>query len=191
MAGVTWTGELASLKKRLDAVERNIPKNVHAEVADRSETLIDLIDKNIKAKGLVSGSDDEKNQPQLLGSFDLSRPVIDTWTITSDAPHAAAIEEGSLGRNPEIKARNKETLKFLDQNGNPIYPKKIPTEPYEYYDELSGTYQTTSGSDGHPGNRAYNYISEVQPYWWQRTKPSIEREVKRTILEQRFTPISR
>lgn len=184
MAGVRTTGDISKVSSKLTALDRNLDTYVLSEVSDQSEALVNSIDKSILANGLVGDPEDKPGQEPLLGSFESESRSIDKWTVSSDAPHAFWIEKGSKGRDPEIAASNKQTLKFKDQNGNTIYPKKIPTSGYY----LPSTGESFEGSDGHPGNDPYNYVRDAQFSWWPSASRKIDNSVKQAIIMAAFRP---
>jgi len=184
MSEIRTTGDISSVVSKLTALDRNLDTYVLSEVSDQSEALVNRIDKSILAKGLVGDPEDKPGQEPLLGSFESKSRSIDKWTVSSDVPHAVPLEKGSRGRDPEIAATNKQTLKFKDQNGNTIYPKKIPTSGYF----LPSTGEKIEGSDGHPGNDAYNYVRDAQFSWWPSASRKIDNSVKQSIIMSGFRP---
>jgi hypothetical protein len=188
MSGVRTTGDISKVVSKLKALDRKLDPSVHEQVDDEAKSLVSSIDEQIIAKGLRGDPEDKPDQDPLLGSFQSDRRTLDKWTISTDpelnVPHAAALEHGTRGRSPEIAATNKQTLKFKDQNGNTIYPKKIPTSGYV----LPSTGESFEGSDGHPGNYPYNYVRDAKSSWWPGASRKIDLSVKAAIIESQFKP---
>jgi len=182
MSGVRTTGDISRVVSKLEALDRNVDTYLHREVSDQADNLVDRIDKFIILNGLIGDPEDKPDQQPLHGSFGVKSKNIDEWIVSSDAPHAAALEEGSRGRDPTIRARNKKRLKFKDQNGNTIYPKEIPTSEYFFEGVKFG------GSDGHPGNDAYNYVRDAQLIWWPLASNQIDLSIKKAIINAGFNP---
>jgi hypothetical protein len=187
MSEIRTTGDISRVVSKLTALDRNLDTYVLDEVSDQSETLVNRIDKSILAKGLVGDPEDKPDQEPLLGSFESKSRSIDKWTVSSDAPHAAAIEEGAS--NHPIMPDGDKLLSFVPENPSD-YPQASGDEyvPFgTWYDPEEGVVFST-GIEDHPGNKPYNYVRDAQFSWWPTASRKIDNSVKQAIIMAEFRP---